>query len=524
MHSPSGITFRVPMSMRQTVSPCAEIVQDGLAAIVESLQKRLPPGESVFAPIFRLSPHETPFDEPIDLLVPTCVGARTVWRSTRDGWEELCGARFENGCAKIQLSHFCDLAVTGEKSPMKAIGFVNSLGDTSIGKLVVCHIGCTHCEKLVKEVHSNDPDLLLHYLKCKGCAQIGTRENDCKLQVAQNMGLVTMSMDLDFVAFPVVSDELQAEPTGFEVDIEKKAQIFKVPKPTAASTAPLAAPLVLPTRLCSQNARLFRLVQAVDPSAGSQDVSAEFCRDVHMIGCLDSKHLLQNSFDNLCLISIVGGASCQGPGVQCTSNNEIQQAGICLSPRFPCLLQAPQSLVSAESLVRSPPSSCRLQKQGQDARVGMFSARFDGGDMEQRFRVIHQILRENHYDVMMVSARGGESFGTLTAQYLNRLHDECGAMLAVCTKTYGEVTDSEYSSHAELKFALTYGKRVRVLPLRVEDTYPPEPPGGPGHPFDEQNVASGFVKMVFSKDRVYVDCRDKSPMEIAAAIADCLHD
>ena len=153
----------------------------------------------------------------------------------------------------------------------------------------------------------------------------------------------------------------------------------------------------------------------------------------------------------------------------------------------------------------------------------MFSARFDGGETEQRFRVIHQILVQNNYDVLMVSAGASNSFGTLTAQYLGRLEGECGVMLAVCTKSYGEVTDSEYSSHEELKFAKTYGKRVRVLPLRVEDTYPPEPPGGPGHPFDEQNVARGFVKMVFSPDRVYFDCRGKSPIEIAAAIADCLH-
>ena len=31
--------------------------------------------------------------------------------------------------------------------------------------------------------------------------------------------------------------------------------------------------------------------------------------------------------------------------------------------------------------------------------------------------------------------------------------------------------------HKELKFALDYEKFVKVLPLRVDDTYPPEPPG-----------------------------------------------
>ena len=112
------------------------------------------------------------------------------------------------------------------------------------------------------------------------------------------------------------------------------------------------------------------------------------------------------------------------------------------------------------------------------------------GDKKQ-FREIHQILARYGYEVGMVAAEGGNSFGVLTAKYLGRLKRECGLMLAVCTKTYGEVTGSEYSSQAELKFAQTYGKTVRVFPLRVRvlplrvDTYPPEPPGGRVIPMTE---------------------------------------
>ena len=247
VHSPSGITFRLPGSLRQSVSPRAEIIQEGLAAIAESLQVKLEADESVFAPIFGLFPHETLFDGPIELIVPTCVGARRVWRSTIDGWEMVPSATFAGGCAKIQLSHFCDLAVSGEKSAMKAIGFLNNSGEASSGKLVVCHVGCSHCEEMVEEVYSLDKDFLLDYLKCEGCVHIGSRENPRQLQIAQNAGLDVMTMDLDFAAFPIVSEKLQAQPTSFEVAIEKKARIFKVPNAAPPSTGPASSP-VLPTR------------------------------------------------------------------------------------------------------------------------------------------------------------------------------------------------------------------------------------------------------------------------------------
>ena len=67
----------------------------------------------------------------------------------------------------------------------------------------------------------------------------------------------------------------------------------------------------------------------------------------------------------------------------------------------------------------------------------------------------------------MVAADAGESFGDLTTEYLGWPHKEHGTMLAVCTRHYGEMTASAYSSHKELKFALDYEKFVTVLPLRA---------------------------------------------------------
>ena len=78
----------------------------------------------------------------------------------------------------------------------------------------------------------------------------------------------------------------------------------------------------------------------------------------------------------------------------------------------------------------------------------------------------------------MVSVGGVEDFGDYTIEYLGDLKDRKGVMMAVCTPHYGEKTSSPYSSYAELRFALDEG--ITVLPLKVADIYPPEPPGGPG--------------------------------------------
>ena len=89
-------------------------------------------------------------------------------------------------------------------------------------------------------------------------------------------------------------------------------------------------------------------------------------------------------------------------------------------------------------------------------------------------------------------------------------------MLAVCTSDYGEMTDSPFCSYYQLKFAVDY--EVDVLPLQVEDQYPPNPPGGEGH-IDITEAAKGCISMAFPPSLVYLDCRNKSVAEIASRIA-----
>ena len=146
-------------------------------------------------------------------------------------------------------------------------------------------------------------------------------------------------------------------------------------------------------------------------------------------------------------------------------------------------------------------------------RWAMTSARFDGGETELKFRKVHSLLKRRGCNILMVSVDAGQDFGTMTMQYLNKIKESNGVMIALCTKNYGEKTASSYSSHEELIYALD--SKLEVLPLRLEDTYPPEPDCGPNHPHDKNRVAMGLIGMIFKSSVVFEDCRGKSSDEIA---------
>ena len=80
---------------------------------------------------------------------------------------------------------------------------------------------------------------------------------------------------------------------------------------------------------------------------------------------------------------------------------------------------------------------------GEGTPVAMFSARFDGGPIEQKMRRVHKILVDNSYSALMVEVDAGESFGDLTAEYLGQVKADKGLMIAVCTHHYGEMTSFE---------------------------------------------------------------------------------
>ncbi|CAK9012037.1 unnamed protein product [Durusdinium trenchii] len=153
----------------------------------------------------------------------------------------------------------------------------------------------------------------------------------------------------------------------------------------------------------------------------------------------------------------------------------------------------------------------------------MFSARFDGGETERKFRDVHRILQQYEYDVLMVSSDHGDDSGVLTRKYLHRLKQEDGVMLAVCTPHYGEVTASKFSSNFELGYAMD--NCIKVLPLQTHDQFPPRPPAGPEHAFDKDRIAQGYISAVFMASVARLDCldcRSISDEEIALHIATCL--
>ncbi|CAE7253221.1 unnamed protein product [Symbiodinium microadriaticum] len=152
------------------------------------------------------------------------------------------------------------------------------------------------------------------------------------------------------------------------------------------------------------------------------------------------------------------------------------------------------------------------------ARTAMFSVRFNRKNKhtELKFRAVCELLRARDLKILMVEAGAGDDFGRLTARSLRQLKDENGLMLAVCTSDYAEMTASPYSSYAELVFAID--NHVDILPLRVEETYPPQPPWGENHPFDKHGDAKGFVSMAMKSSVVFLDCRDKPEEQIADEI------
>ena len=151
---------------------------------------------------------------------------------------------------------------------------------------------------------------------------------------------------------------------------------------------------------------------------------------------------------------------------------------------------------------------------GHGSWPGMFSARFDGGLMEERFRNVYRILKEHHYDVLMVQAEPADNFGLLTMDYLGRLKNKDGIMIAVATWHYGEWKEHPFGTFSEMSYAVN--NNIRFLPLRVEDTYPPQPPGA------HQNIVRACINTAFNNGLLYLDCRGNSDMEIAMKIAPVL--
>ncbi|CAE7247340.1 unnamed protein product [Symbiodinium natans] len=157
---------------------------------------------------------------------------------------------------------------------------------------------------------------------------------------------------------------------------------------------------------------------------------------------------------------------------------------------------------------------------GKGSRPGFFSLRFDGDPdakkAKEMAKEVTHILKAHEYDILLVEAGAGESFGDQVKSHQDRIREEDGVLLAVCTRNYAEKTGSPYSTFQELAYADKYS--IQVLPLKMTDASPWElrPPEKHG------NEARALITKVLSPDLAYLDCRSLSHPEIARRIAERL--
>ena len=137
------------------------------------------------------------------------------------------------------------------------------------------------------------------------------------------------------------------------------------------------------------------------------------------------------------------------------------------------------------------------------ARNHLFvSARFDD-DWKARFAEdVAAELRNAGVNVYIVNATAGQDSKNICRWYKGCY--EMSAMLAVCFDDFGEQTESSYSCFEEIKYARE--KHIPIIPLRLSQNWPPEPPDKAGK---EQN------KIVFNPSLVFVDGIGKSAAECA---------
>jgi len=149
--------------------------------------------------------------------------------------------------------------------------------------------------------------------------------------------------------------------------------------------------------------------------------------------------------------------------------------------------------------------------------IAMFSARWNARNKstERTFRAVRELLRGRRLRTFMADS-GIEEESGVSAKHLQMLRAKKGVMFSVCTADYAEMTASPFSSYAELRFAFDNG--IEIVPLIVDEIYPPQPPWGKDHPFDKEGLAQGLIDLAMPPSRKYLDCRRKTKEQIADEI------
>lgn len=123
-------------------------------------------------------------------------------------------------------------------------------------------------------------------------------------------------------------------------------------------------------------------------------------------------------------------------------------------------------------------------------------------------KAVKERLEELGEKAFMVDAKPGQSFAEQTLEGLGHAR----ALVAFCTEDYGQKTGVGYETFVELQYA--YENQLPIVPLKLSEVYPPEPPEPHGR---LQN------KLVFKRGLVYIeDQYMEAPKMVARKIASSL--
>ncbi|CAL1144599.1 unnamed protein product [Cladocopium goreaui] len=233
-----GISMKTAQSVFDEYGPRMEVLADWKdLKDPSSLEEVLHPGHAALSQLVRLSPEDVTFPKPVEVEMPTCVGAKSVWRSSATGWERLLGAKFSDGRVVVALSHFCDVVATGPCG-LKAVGFIDPHGANA--KVALLHVACESCQNSLEQLCS-DADMLGSFKKCGPSVPLGTYRHDEDLELRQ--GQEAMNMRVRFHRMPQISRKLVAHSAShFSVEIEGDDHQFEELRSEAATSATASNP------------------------------------------------------------------------------------------------------------------------------------------------------------------------------------------------------------------------------------------------------------------------------------------
>lgn len=116
---------------------------------------------------------------------------------------------------------------------------------------------------------------------------------------------------------------------------------------------------------------------------------------------------------------------------------------------------------------------------------------------------IKDLLQKNEIPTFIAEPMPGKDIVEITKDGLDRAK----VMVAFCFDDYGEHTGLGFETYDELKYA--HEKKIRIVPVKLSEVYPPQPPGRAGQ---QQNAN------ILKESIVHIDGTEKSLEQVAAQI------